>query len=124
MLRLDDFGAVRIKYQQKDREAVVRLLPRLRAYGPELADLLCHRTELPPMPEGVRLLKWELQRPPVILTRWSVVNDVSQFARSTLQELQAALSGENWRAGNWSVAELTERLRRVGVEVEICDLTP
>ena len=71
------------------------------------------------MPTGVRLLRWVPERPPVVIERWAVVNDVPQFIQTTLGQLQAAMAGKNWLAGNRSVRELVERLEQVGVKVEI-----
>lgn len=73
----------------------------------------------PQMPPGVRLVDWKLEKPPVALTRCTVVADPAKFARRTLKELQAALAGRQWLGGNWSVRELVERLEQVGVLVEI-----
>jgi len=77
------------------------------------------QSEPPPMPTGVRLLRWVPERPPVVIERWAVVNDVPQFIQTTLGQLQAAMAGKNWLAGNRSVRELVERLEQVGVKVEI-----
>jgi len=73
----------------------------------------------PPMPEGIRLLAWAPERPPVAIETWAIVNDVSQFIGTTLEQLRSAIVGENWLAGNWSVRELVERLEQVGVRVEV-----
>lgn len=73
----------------------------------------------PPMPKGVRLLQWAPQLPPVAIESWAVVNDVPQFIQVTLRQLQAAMAGKNWRAGNRSVRELVERLEQVGVKVRV-----
>lgn len=67
----------------------------------------------------IRVLRWEPKEPPIILTRWSVVTDVEKFARTTLEQLHAAVEGRNWPAGNCSTRELVERLEQVGVLVEI-----
>jgi hypothetical protein len=71
------------------------------------------------MPKGVRLLQWAPQLPPVAIERWAIVNDVPQFIQATLGQLEAAMAGKNWLAGNRSVRELVERLEQVGVKVEI-----
>jgi hypothetical protein len=73
----------------------------------------------PAMPEGITLLRWTPERPPVAITTCAVVNDVSQFICATLEQLRAALDGENWLAGNWSVRDLVERLEQCGVQVEV-----
>jgi hypothetical protein len=75
----------------------------------------------PDMPETVRLLKWQPREPPVAITSWAVVNDVPQFIETTLGQLQAAMIGNNWLAGNWSVRELVDRLEQVGVKVSVED---
>jgi hypothetical protein len=73
----------------------------------------------PPMPKGVRLLQWAPQLPPVAIESWAVVNDVLQFIQTTLSQLQAAMDGRNWLAGNRSVRELVDRLEQVGVKVSV-----
>src|ERR1019366_8397512 len=70
-------------------------------------------------PKGVTLLRWAPERPPVAIESWAVVNDVPQFIRTTLRQLQAAMVGKNWLAGNCSVRELVERLEQVGVKVSV-----
>jgi hypothetical protein len=72
-----------------------------------------------PMPEGVTLLRWAPGRPPMVIERWAVVNDVPQFIQTTLRQLEAAMAGKNWLAGNCSVRELVERLEQVGVKVSV-----
>ena len=71
------------------------------------------------MPKGVRLLQWAPQLPPVAIESWAVVNDVPQFIQTTLSQLQAAMAGKNWLAGNRSVRELVDRLEQVGVKVSV-----
>ena len=110
-----DLNGNRISYELPERAA--SLLPVLRANREEVCRLL--QASVPEMPAGVRLISWIPKKPPVVLTRWSVVTDTELFARSTLEQLGAALAGNNWGAGNWSVRELIERLEQVGVKVEI-----
>lgn len=68
---------------------------------------------------GVRLLRWAPDLPPVEIESWAIVNDVPQLIQATLGQLQAAMAGKNWLAGNRSARELVERLEQVGVKVEI-----
>ena len=105
----------RISYEIPDR--VASLLPALRANREAVRRLL--QASMPEMPAGVQLISWTPKQPPVVLTRWSVVNDTEAFIRHTLGQLSAALAGNNWVAGNWSVRELIERLEQVGVKVEL-----
>ena len=72
-----------------------------------------------PMPKGVTLLRWAPERPPVAIESWAIVNDVPQFIQTTLGQLQAAVAGKTWLAGNCSVRELVERLEQVGVMVSV-----
>lgn len=78
------------------------------------------KQEGPPiLPEGVRLVRWEPKAPPIAITTWAVVNNVPQFVRTTLAQLEAAMQGKSWFAGSWNVRELCERLEQVGVKVEV-----
>ena len=92
----------------------------LRAHRDEVVRVLQQRQEVPTMPPGVRLISWELKEPPVAIEMCTtVVINPARFAKSTLLQLQAALKGKRWLAGHWSTAELVERLKQVGVEVEL-----
>jgi len=73
------------------------------------------------MPSGVRLVSWSPKRPPIMLSRYSVTTDVPAFITSTLKQLEAALKGNRWRAGNWSVRDLVERLEEAGVKLEVTE---
>jgi len=110
------------------RDEVVRLLrgrdgPQVcRRSNPDLYAVALEEAAHagpPPMPHGVTLLEWAPLSPPVAIESWAVVTDVPQFVQTTLGQLQAAMAGKSWIAGNWSVRELVERLEQVGVKVEI-----
>jgi hypothetical protein len=105
----------RIRYEIPERAA--SLVPVLHANREEVRRLL--QASMPEMPAGVRLISWNPKRAPVVLTRCSVVSDTELFVRHTLGQLSAALAGNHWVAGNWSVRELIERLEQVGVKVEL-----
>ena len=100
---------------------VLRERERPKSHPDPYAVALEKTTQVAPltMPTGVRLLRWSPERPPVVIERWAVVNDVPQFIQSTLSQLQAAMAGESWLAGNWSIRDLVERLERVGVKVSV-----
>src|ERR1035441_7916398 len=110
------------------RDEVVRLLrgregPQIRGKSqPDPYAVALEKTIQsgpPPMPKGVRLLQWAPQLPPVAIESWAVVNDVLQFIQTTLSQLQAAMDGRNWLAGNRSVRELVDCLEQVGVKVSV-----
>jgi hypothetical protein len=104
-------------------EDAAHLLEELRAHKDEVLSLLRRREEIPAMPQGVRLMRWEPKPAPVILAHFAVVTDVSRFISMTLLELKAALAGKQWLAGHRSARELVDRLEQCGVFVVIsaCD---
>jgi hypothetical protein len=107
----------RIRYGLPEEAAT--LVEHLREHKEEVATILREREGCPTMPDGVRVVSWKPKEPPVVLTRCSIVTDVYKFALRTLQELEAALAGKTWLAGNWSVQELVDRLEQVGLQVEV-----
>ncbi len=109
---------VKANFPAGARDEITPVLDRLRANRTEVAEVLRQRFEAPTMSTGIRLLAWQPKQPPVAITTWAVVTDIPQFIRSTLTQLEAALRGDNWLAGNWSVRDLLERLEQVGVTVE------
>jgi hypothetical protein len=71
------------------------------------------------LPEGVKLLRYEKKSPPVAVTVCSVINDVPQFIRHALAELDARLhSPVQIKAGD-SVFELLSKLADCGVELHL-----
>ena len=101
-------------------EEIAPMLDELRAHRDEVVRVLQQRQEVPAMPPGVRLVRWSLKEPPVAIEMCTtVVINPDRFAKSTLLQLQAALKGKRWLAGHWTTAELVERLKQVGVEVEL-----
>jgi hypothetical protein len=99
------------------RKAGEPIADALRLYKAEIVDFL-HRTkprkDLPPMPPGVRLVRWEPKKPPVRLPSGGEVVEIELFARSTLRQLDAHLQGKSWLAGNWGLSTLIARLEAVG----------
>ncbi len=95
------------------------MLERLRAHRDEILSALRQRSSLPPLPQSVRLVSWNPKEPPIALERCSIVTDVHLFISSTLEQLDAALKGNTWLAGNWSVRELLDRLEQVGVVLAV-----
>lgn len=95
------------------------LISELKQNREELIGFLRVERTPPPMPPGVRLLKWEPKTPPVAIVRMGIVSNVDKFIGATLRELQARLEGKDFLAGNWSLSELVDRLEQVGVEVGV-----
>jgi hypothetical protein len=107
----------RIQYTLPD--SAVWLIPKLKQNRQELVGLLRERVTPPPMPLGVRLLKWEPKTPPVAIVRMGVVTHVDTFIDTTLRQFRARLDGKDFLAGNWSLRELVDRLEQVGVVVSV-----
>jgi hypothetical protein len=95
------------------------LVTELKQHREELIGLLRDGETPPPMPRGVRLLKWEPKDPPIAIVHMGIVSNVPKFVAATLLQLQARLEGKDFLAGNWSLRELVDRLEQVGVEVKI-----
>jgi hypothetical protein len=95
------------------------LITELRQHREELVELLRGCEIPPPMPPGVRLLKWKPKTPPVAIVRMGIVTNVDKFIGATLRELRARLEGKDFLAGNWSLRELVDRLEQVGVAVKV-----
>jgi hypothetical protein len=94
------------------------LIDELRVHRDEVLRILQERQTVPAMPTGVRLINWNLKEPPVVLDMASVVTDSALFARTTLEQLQTALRQPKRWVG-WSVPQLVDRLKQVGVEIEV-----
>ena len=107
----------RIQYALPD--SAVWLVPELQQNREELVGLLREEGTPPPMPPGVRLLKWEPKTPPVAVVRKGIVSNVDRFIGATVRQLGARLEGKDFLAGNWSLRELVDRLEQVGVHVQV-----
>ncbi len=66
----------------------------------------------------MRLIKWKLKEPPVAIDSYAFVTDSDLFARTTLEQLRAALS-EPKRWVGWTVPQLIDRLAQIGVSVAV-----
>jgi hypothetical protein len=115
-----DGEKVHVEYlDDKHREELAGRIACLRAHRDEVINFLKEREGAPPMPDGVRLIRWRLKRPPVAIMKVEIVTDVPAFVKVTLRQLQCALVGKLRLPIHRSVRELTERLEECGVAVEI-----
>ncbi len=99
-------------------EDAAHLLDDLKAHKTEVIVCLKQRT-IPPMPDGVLLVRWEPKPAPVILTRTAVVNDVGRFIADTLMQLGKALRSKQGPTVQREMRELVDRLEQCGVIVQI-----
>ncbi len=95
------------------------LVPELKQNREDLIGLLRENATPPPMPSGVRLLKWEPKDPPIAIVHMGIVNNVDKFIGATVRQLRARLEGKDFLSGNWSLRELVDRLEQVGVVVMV-----
>ena len=109
---------VRATLPGEHADRLVDVVERLRANREEVAELLRTRASVPPMPPGVRAHYWNLKMPPVAIDSCSIVTDCELFARTTLEQLRIALA-EPRRWMGWTLPQLIDRLRQVGVDVEV-----
>jgi len=110
---------VRIRYTgQAQRQRLANQVGFLRAHRGDAVEWLKARMTVPPMPPHVRLVCWNLKEPPVAIEVCSVVTDPALFARTTLNQLAIAIS-EPTRWVGWTVPQLIDRLRQIGVVVEL-----
>ncbi|OFV95124.1 MAG: hypothetical protein A3F68_10660 [Acidobacteria bacterium RIFCSPLOWO2_12_FULL_54_10] len=73
----------------------------------------------PPLPSGVRLVLYSPKMPPIAIEQCAIVTNVDLFIRSTLADLKAKLNGATGASGGWTVPQLLDHLRQVGVVVEV-----
>jgi hypothetical protein len=99
-------------------ESESSLVDEIRTCKWELVELLAQR---PVMPAGIRLISWSPKDAPVRLSECETVTATEKFIRSTLQQLEAQLSGKGWLAGGWGLSGLLARLEACGCRVALDD---
>jgi hypothetical protein len=114
-----DGDRVRVWYPtEEQREELSGDIAFLRNHRREVAALLKARGTVPDMPPGVRLVNWNLKEPPVLIETCAVVVDPVLFAPTTLEQLRMVLA-EPKRWVGWTVPQLVDRLRQVGVIIAL-----
>jgi hypothetical protein len=93
------------------RSVAAPLRAQLIEHKQEMVGFLSVRQQVP---EGVRLIRWEPEQPPIQLSRSETVIGVVKFVSTTLAQLDAELYGHCWLAGNWTVEVLLARLEALG----------
>jgi hypothetical protein len=106
-----------------DNRHLSEILDRLRINREQVAAVIRERAKVPPMPPHTRLVNWNPIAPPVMIENYSIVVDVPLFIRSTLGQL-GVLLGDGKRRVGWTVPQILDRLRQVGVVVEIDKPSP
>jgi hypothetical protein len=105
----------RIAYElPKDATSI---LTELKAHRDEVVEVL--RSQCPPLPKGIRLVRYEPKSTPVAIDVCSVVTDVSLFIQREIEELNARLHSPVQIRGGWGVFTILDRLRQAGVELAL-----
>ena len=73
----------------------------------------------PPLPKGLRLISYVPQKLPVALEQCSIVTNLELFIQSSLADLEDKLNHPNTVRWGWTVAQMLDRLRQVGLVVEV-----
>jgi len=73
----------------------------------------------PPLPKGVRLVRYRPKEAPVFVAPISIVADVGKFIRVYLEELDAQLNHPIQIRAGGSVFEIVAKLAEVGLELAI-----
>jgi hypothetical protein len=81
---------------------------------------VCAPPDCPPLPRGLRLIRYVPRTPPVKLDDgYTSITNVSKFIDSELRELYARLYSPVQIRGGHGVFVILDRLRQVGLEIEI-----
>src|ERR1700723_1182347 len=79
-------SGMKLQYELPDSE--LWLVTELEQNRKELIELLKETASPPPMPQGVRLVKWKPKSPPIAIVHMGIVSDVERFIAATLRQLQ------------------------------------
>lgn len=111
---------VRVSYPDDERrKELAKQISLLRDHRTEVAAYLKARSAVPPMPKGVRLIRWESKAAPVAIDVCSVVVDVPKFIESELWALDSRLNNLRTIHGGFTVPQMLNRLAQAGLEVEL-----
>jgi len=116
---------VKVRFPPERRKALTPFLNTLRANRDAVAALVRARfcgvpaaAECPPLPPGVRLVKYAPKAPPVAVAPVSIVTDVDKFIRAYLRDLGHRLQHPKTHACA-PLPEILTKLAEVGLELEI-----
>ena len=115
-----DGEKVRISYPDDERrKELAGQIALLRDQRTEVVAYLKARSAAPPMPLGVRLVRYESKAAPVRLDVCSVVFDVPKFVESELRALDSRLNNPWTIHGGFTVPQMLDRLAQAGLEVAL-----
>ena len=73
----------------------------------------------PPLPIGLRLISYVPKKPPVALEQCSIVTNLDLFIQTTFADLEAKLNHPTPNPWGWTVSQMLDRLRQVGLVIEV-----
>ena len=73
----------------------------------------------PPLPSGLRLISYLPKKPPVAFEQCSIVTNLDLFIKTTLADLEAKLNHPTPTPWGWTVQQMLDRLRQVGLVIEV-----
>ena len=73
----------------------------------------------PPLSSALRLISYLPKKPPVALEQCSIVTNLDLFIQTTLADLEAKLNHPTPIPWGWTVQQMLDRLRQVGLVIEI-----
>jgi hypothetical protein len=115
-----DGEKVRVLYpDEQRRRELAEQIAMLRAQRSEVAAYLKARSAIPPMPKGVRLVRWEPKAAPVAIDVCSVVVDVPKFIESELRALDSRLNNPWTIHGGFTVPQMLDRMAQAGAVVAL-----
>jgi hypothetical protein len=116
---------VKVEYPEEVRESVWPILEKLRPKRDEVRQLLYKHPPgvpapagCPPLPPGVRLVRYAPKTPPVAVQPCSIVTDVDKFIAAYLQDLDWRLKNPKGYAAA-PLPEILSKLAEVGLELEL-----
>jgi hypothetical protein len=121
---------VTVEYSEDVAEVLDPILEKLRPKREEVRQLLYKHPpgvlappECPPLPPGVRLVRYAPKTPPVLVAPWSVVTDVKKFIAAYLRSLDWRLKHPKGYAAA-PLPEILAKLAEVGLELEVVEAAP
>lgn len=122
-----DGQKVSVNYPPDRKSELEPILATLRANRDQVGELVRELRQegvggappCPPLPAGVKLIRYKPKSAPVAIAPVSIVTDVRKFIDFNLAELDARLRRPVRTPGAGTVYELMAKLAEVGVELEL-----
>ena len=118
--------SISVTYPPDRKHELEPILATLRATRQRVAGLVrelrqgvAAAPQCPPLPAGVKLVRYEPKKAPVAVAPVTIVIDVRKFIETHLAELDARLHHPVQIRAGGSVQEILAKLAEVGLELEL-----